>query len=422
MEGQGRECRRPWLALLGVTVSTFACHGAPEAAGAAEPSAFDSSAGSNESANAGAPNATSTSATGGDPSGGALGVAGFGSEDASDTITLLTNTCLAYAETVCVKTRYECAMATPPEDPCPEYTDWCPDLLFAEGSHVTVADALACRELWAATSCDDINRYAHPRCALPGGDLPFGAPCAFSTQCESGSCGAVGQDEEHPDCGICTEPIPYAGEPCESTCTGEAECVEGVCQETFVFNLGAGESCTRAGQCISGYYCYPTEDRSERRCQPVPGLGEPCDRVNVCTRGHHCADGTCTESPGTGSPCALVPPIADSGITWDRYFCSNDAYCEEAETPSPSCNARGRAGEWCQPPPDGVRDAQATCEDGLVCVCDGDDCTTGTCSLRRYPGEGCAGVGEMCAAGSSCQDGVCVAGGLQDWTRRFCGE
>ncbi|HEY3498610.1 MAG TPA: hypothetical protein VGK73_28160 [Polyangiaceae bacterium] len=328
--------------------------------------------------------------------------------------------CVEYTRAVCNRMYNECSGAPIEDEPCEDSTDWCPDRLFVEGSRVTVSDVVACIARWKATSCEDISQGYYPDCELPRGDTALGSSCAFSVQCASGRCGSYGQDEAHPDCGVCVEETLDKGDPCEPSdqCPLDSECTGGICTSTYVSNLPADSLCTRFGQCVDGYRCFDTEDRMEQRCQPIPSEGEACDRLNVCTVGLFCTPNGCVPAASAGEPCSVADPILS--LTTPQYICAPDAVCDQDASPGPTCVARGAPGEPCTPAVD-VTDPRATCLTDLHCICDDDTCATGTCSIRRYAGESCAETGARCVAGSTCVDGTCEDTGLQGWDEKACG-
>ena len=173
---------------------------------------------------------------------------------------------------------------------------------------------------------------------LPNGTLADGAVCEIDSQCASGYC-SIMEDE---DCGICAT-LPGLGEDCSDeylcgegltcnytsftcqekklrceTCAsddecGELVCVRGECASAY---LAEGEDCTdsRSG-CAEGLSC------NEDVCGPISitfsELGAPCNildmgpplSITTCNGLGHCnaeENGTCQARGFENDPCTIL--------------------------------------------------------------------------------------------------------------------
>ncbi|MBN1771989.1 MAG: hypothetical protein JXB32_12040 [Deltaproteobacteria bacterium] len=258
----------------------------------------------------------------------------------------------------------------------------------------------------AAVECSDLGTCAAGEACVAGWCMP---ECVTDADCPAGVCIV----------GICEfTPEPWA-------CVAHADCPAGsVCE---------------AGVCVFGG-CVPVGEVCN-------GVDDDCDGVidedfdlatdpancggcgNVCAAGESCADGVCV----AGVPCVTATDCAPGeicleGVCVGGVACVTDADCDDGLfcTSHESCIAGA-----CVPLPDIVCDdddpaTTDTCdEDTDTCihtpvgpcvpapeVCNGldDDCDgviDEDFDLTTDPGN-CGGCGNVCAAGESCTDGVCV--------------
>jgi hypothetical protein len=277
----------------------------------------------------------------------------------------------------------------------------CPDLLFAPGSRLSLAEVDDCAQAWEDASCDDINRGLFPDCGYTQGAIETGEPCAFSAQCATLACGNFGDDE----CGVCL-PVLKEGDACsgsQGTCPRGTECA-GTCRPTKRSNLPAGSACTAVAQCEAGYVCRSDAD-GVRTCQLLFEIGETCAASWECREGYCDADtGQCTVGAAVGMPCA------EDG--WGHLrSCAQSAICEDRTEPA-LCTARVGATEICWLR-SGVVDYRGNCSGELQCLCSDADCSERRCRFERRAGEACDDAQSACMAGTDCRAGVCEPTGAQ---------
>jgi hypothetical protein len=160
----------------------------------------------------------------------------------------------------------------------------CPSYYFAPDSRRNVDNLEACLPVLQQLPCTEALIGVLPDCLL-GGTRQGGAPCAFGSQCASGSCsGGITA------CGTCAAVL-EAGQAC-----------------------GSGQ-----GICRAGSFCHRTTKVCSATSTIVhAGEGSPCDLAadpvvgcegdlicNVTTSAQ--TAGTCVRPPGDGQPCAIAP-------------------------------------------------------------------------------------------------------------------
>jgi hypothetical protein len=293
-------------------------------------------------------------------------------------------------------------------------------MVFSDGSARSVADVLACALVWETFPCDQVVKDQFPSCAVPG-TRAAGEPCLYGSQCASNQCSLQTSEAAHPNCGTCAS-VGAPGAECDEfhgmSCENGYECgVTGLCVKEPEFGLPRGALCERYGACLGTDVCFPDpEDPSHpTKCQALPALGEPCPTVDVCQPGAFCsAARRCEALPSAGMDCALS--TLGGGIS--SYSCSADAACED--TPDrPICSKRGARGETCHAKAGTLQVDR--CVSGLVCGCLDKDCLYGRCVEKRGEGDSCAEPHTLCTPGTACEDGVCVASGLQGRFSDACG-
>lgn len=328
--------------------------------------------------------------------------------------------CVRYFTAECNRKFYECEGLPAVADPCPDITDACPDMVFSEGSGRSMADVLACADVWRTFPCDQVVREQFPTCAVAG-NRAAGQACLYGSQCASNRCSLRASDADHPDCGICAL-VGAPGAECDEahgmTCENGYECgVTGLCVKEPEFGLPRGALCERWGACLGTDVCFPdpNDPSHPMKCQALPALGDPCPTVNVCQPGAFCTqDRRCEALPTVGMTCASA--ALGEGITPE---CSPDTWC--ARTPDrPLCSKRATRGGACDAQPGKL--VVDRCVSGLVCACLDSGCLAGTCVEKTAEGAACGEPHTVCSLGTSCQGGVCVASGLQGTFRGACGE
>ena len=426
--------RGPYHAAVGATavgVLALSLLGCGSSSGAPAPSkGAGGSAGStpgaggmpSAGAGGGRPSTGGTPGTGGaDGTGGAAGAAGHASATAA---------CRAYFTAVCGRIR---ACNAPSFRPCESPIDLCPDILFDDGSNWSVADVVACTEQWQTADCTALMTDQGPACSQVSGERPSGDPCVFDAQCKSSRCQGGVVPDYHSTCGTCVElaaangacdeqhvcpstqscsqgrcvddPVPAASSCRTITCPGEQWCDQGKC----VPPLAAGEPCTLDARCADGLGCQieiipePDPEPAMGSCEPLPPIGQPClptyQHSGLCAEG-----GTCNSRP-TGD----CVPLVEIGQMCGYTACVPGAYCQVLgySTPPPYyCYALGAEGDPC--PHEGFDLGNATCMDGLNCLCRTPGCTTGACTKQEGLGNACNDTDQLCAPNLACQNGVCI--------------
>lgn len=308
--------------------------------------------------------------------------------------------CVYFFRTQSNRLIFECAGQDPVDEPYPHRLLDCPDVLFAYGSVLTPAQIIECGDIWAEAPCEQLDRYEWPDCGLPPSTLPLGSPCRFSKQCASNLC-SIEAHPDHPACGMCVE-YPKEGEACSNrTCDLGFECMQGTCQRPPETGLVEGEPCFRDDQCAGANTCLTYSEDVSPTCQPRPSAGEPCPAGGgYCNGEAFCNDaGMCQADHQAGEPCT-----SDS-------MCVLGTFCDTSAE-SPACVPRRALGEPCT---SGESWTRGTCAEGGFCVCEKDRCSdnSGICLQLLRVGDACGGDFQRCDTGSRCENGRCVAIGLQ---------
>lgn len=305
--------------------------------------------------------------------------------------------CVYFLRSQCIRQNYECSGLTPVAGPCTEIAQWCPDLMFSDGSVLTVPIVIECGDKWAQASCDQVVRDEFPGCGLHAGTRPVGAPCRYLTQCESRVCSASGPPDS-PDCGACLDTSPL-GEPCDDStriCERGGTCIAGVCEPATPMPGSEGDVCT--GICPYPYYCADRAQDAATTCERRPEIGEPCP-YEGCVREGYCKNGICEPDLEAGEECT------------NGSMCKLGAFCDDSVRPS-VCAPLREPGQVCSSDP---RNTRGNCREDALCTCDTAACTSesGVCKRLRQVGETCGESSDMCYFGSRCDNGTCIATGLQ---------
>lgn len=377
---------------------------------------------------AGSPSGGAANAAGSNGAGGSAGSsAGSGGLSGLNLGNSLTEACMAYALAVCTR-QAQCHGGSSAH--CLSVTLSCPDLTASPGSTRTVEGLQACAKTYQTMPCEQVDADELPACVTPG-TVPLGNACAFSSQCQSLSCGG---DEA---CGFCV-PSAREGEPCSSStglCLGNLACEGGKCTRPGDAPVGGdlkdvGETCASYTECKAGLRCtagmcaeYPTlnESCAESRtcvkdsyceldgliCKAYPTLGQACGVDGFTGEAGYCAGelrcsrtakavGTCGELPAVGQACLLNPETQMP----EALSCAKAARCDATQAP-PRCVALASKGQACGT----TRD----CTTGLSCLCpDGTStCTAHLCGELRFRDQACGAAGEICHPGFSCSAGKC---------------
>ncbi|MEZ4380885.1 MAG: Dickkopf N-terminal cysteine-rich domain-containing protein [Nannocystaceae bacterium] len=184
------------------------------------------------------------------------------------------------------------------------------------------------------------------------GTVDNGGACWFSEQCVSGSC----------DLGDCVE-----------------ACCEGTCIATPP-DVGVGEDCTGAANCVSGSYC----DFNSGLCAAAIGDGGTCGSDYECATDLYCLGGVCKASLPEGASCI-------------EGECG--AFLLGCDVDTDTCQKFRKEGEACNP-------LASLCAFGLRC-----DEVTSKCAPPGGVGTPCGFSGTSCANGTFCdfEVGTCQA-------------
>ncbi|MES1187530.1 MAG: hypothetical protein ABUL60_27170 [Myxococcales bacterium] len=417
----------------------------PEATGGAHQQASGGSgagasgASSASGAASGGANGSGGASRGGAGAGGSsAGVGGFTLGDSK------TEACIAYVLAVCGR-QDECSGSTGGD--CLRVSNACPDLVFSAGATRTVATLQACAQAYQKLPCEQIELGTLPDCVTPG-TVALGAPCVFSSQCASLSCGGGS------GCGTCV-PSSHEGESCANgeLCMGLLVCNGDKCarRSSAPSGLALGQPCSDvAGMyCQSGLRCdaasskcaeYPTLgmpcadthscgggksycDIDTLICKAFPGEGMPCGFDGVTGEAGYCleplscdrpgnAAGVCKKRPSVGQPCLLDPSTSLPALV----ACDAAARCDATQSP-PLCAAKVSQGQHCSAYADCVAGTRCICSSGEA-SCDG---TSTVCGRVQLKGQPCTAVGDVCHPGFTCTAGVCEPRDSQGLFAAACG-
>ncbi|HEX2880968.1 MAG TPA: hypothetical protein VHO25_15660 [Polyangiaceae bacterium] len=364
--------------------------------------------------------ASGDTAAGGALAGGSNGGAGgqttaAGAGGAAPTVSRR-QACLAYAFASCRKYG---ACNGDPEVFCPQPDD-CPDLVFSPGSTRTPEGLIACLPAIEDFDCELWVGGFRPDCITLGLRQP-GEPCLYASQCASLICGEEGAT----GCGQCLAPIAQ-GQSCAdhpTACDNGLECSSTNVCDPFVYEppmpmpdpfvpLPAGSPCVTAADCEMDLACVDPENDGIGLCDEKPGLDAPCYVTPggswYCQGGLYC---------DAAEICRMLPPLGEAcghDATSPTGYCASDTFCNpttdlcEARVPagSPceflvqcsegSCRSPGNAFAACVNDPAFPPEVQTTYTD---CVC----------GLDKREGEACNPAFNPCEAGTSCNDGTCIA-------------
>jgi hypothetical protein len=168
----------------------------------------------------------------------------------------------------------------------------------------------------AASACTDraLSDQVHRLCQVFSGTVPPGGACATSKECTSPATGYASCDTAvcvvHPDDFNSNSVHAKAGEPCSSTCSGDAH--SSACSGTASTSSTASASCWLE----DGLYC-----AADNTCQATPKIGQPCADLNYCEAAGHCESGTCVADTATGACTSTDGCIAT-------------AYCDSSSSPA----------------------------------------------------------------------------------------
>eukprot|EP00754_Rhynchopus_humris_P024812 Rhum_TRINITY_DN14916_c15_g1::Rhum_TRINITY_DN14916_c15_g1_i1::g.128520::m.128520 len=196
---------------------------------------------------------------------------------------------------------------------------------------------------------------------------------------------------------------------------GRLVCSQGVCSDM----LQDAAACTSHSQCVSGLCAADSVAallRSERRCAKQNGYadGSFCADDRYCDVPSFCNGGVCGPRPGIGAVCF------DSKLN-ATYKCLSGAVCPVVTTPG-----RQSFSVLCQAASGGAglgRACGTTQDCGHEYFCDTLR-TSPTCQTLRGIGESCA-ADSTCRVGAACDGGKCkglysLSGGVTTSSSRFC--
>ncbi len=364
----------------------------------AESSSPASGAGANAGGKAGAASAGSAgkagsagSGTGGSSSGGAPAGGSAGTSAGPRATDSLRYACREYLRAACER-REACTGADPAG--CLTTLDSCPDYLFSPGTTRTRESVLSCADAYRAQACDEVIANKPPACATVG-TLPPGSDCLFNSQC-AGDCDGFG------NCGQCIERAPEDGACSVSIACQPWQACDGVtCLDSPNFTQPErlpGAACEYS--CITGYVCARATASAEATCLPNPALAAPCyyeayddgdANHGACALDSYCkADFTCAPLPGQGEACADVEPTRARC----RFDVCVNGVCPVVDNPGATCSTS----------------SAVDCKGETRCRCPtAEACAQGSCVYVREEAESCTGTHDLCAYGTTCTQGVCVA-------------
>jgi hypothetical protein len=281
--------------------------------------------------------------------------------------------------------------------------------------------------------CDTTNGCMMPTgglnpgdpCTAPdaGGFDPAGCPNGFT--CTAGTCQAITR-------GACSE----SGLDCSLDCVGATPGVPGTCQAYKT----RGQACTPGqNECGGGLYC----DASQM-CVPLPATGQSCagydgegasclygfcDQSTTICAAYLQAGDSCQAQPGffgSGDPCGGLWLACDSVSQVCTPTCAEGNSCGLAGQPccagqlcqvgtlcaQGTCAPCGAPGQQCCPvctgsgtcDPNGPASCSggACCDQGRICIAEGQTCGSGTGTCQASSCGGCGGSGETCCPGNWC--------------------
>ncbi|MBJ80089.1 MAG: hypothetical protein CMH60_02105 [Myxococcales bacterium] len=263
------------------------------------------------------------------------------------------------------------------------------------------------------TSCASAAPWTEggARCLKPA---QLGAACSSYRGCGTG----LGCEE-----GICVALL-TDGEACDPYNFG-SECASGYCDEA-TSKCGQpeaapeykseGEECLDATECDPErcMLCKPANIGAISTCQSAGGQGDYCRAHEDCSSDLGCTNFKCT-SLDEGQACG-----PNDGMCKAEYSCIPEILCYEFDGDQESCAAQSiclydETSGYC----DAVQGRCSTlpesgaCKFGYACAASTycDPATT-TCLARAATGASCSADGQSgppCAAGNTCEDGVCKA-------------
>lgn len=263
------------------------------------------------------------------------------------------------------------------------------------------AQAVACRRFETVDDCAlvlDLTDFEYLVNAAIAGRSTYHLESAATCLAHYGDAFCrVEPGREDPCAGLFTGTL-AEGATCRVTaeCAGELECVidfstcmSGCCQGSCVSfpRVELGGSCAEAGsKCAAGSFC--STATSVPTCVPQLGAGSTCTAAGQCSPELLCQLGS---SSGSGT-CRVLPEPGEMCDPTDGLCVDNDTYCDPV---SSTCATR--------------KSPDASCAAGLRSECNGYSvCVDGRCQPIPAPGETCTeALG--CLHGEGCIVGHCYA-------------
>jgi hypothetical protein len=360
-----------------------------------------------------------------------------------------TQACTRYTRAVCER-KNECNQTS---DDCGKAVAGCPDSLFSPGSTREAPSAYQCAFAMRQRSCTDVYMSTNPACVTVG-TKKAGESCIAAAQCESLAC--TGSTTS---CGVClprvakgqdcterTKVVCERGLTCDSTSNTCVDLPPKSFDGTASSGLEIGKSCDARALCATGGYCMYPSGGGSGICTAVLAEGDACTIAASCIEDCYCAQetGKCRKIPGVNARCG------NDIETGDPLYCAGDTYCNESSylcAPLPvagePCAATRRGGlnnpilcaasatcDTAATPPVCVALAgpaescteDATCEQGLRCLCSDSACAEKVCAVLRDVGETCGLSGEICNSVTTCTEGTCKANPSQNLFADLCGN
>jgi hypothetical protein len=213
----------------------------------------------------------------------------------------------------------------------------CLAVLSASGTGFTPAAMRACTNSMTSQGC--LSYVPAPGCSLRG-NLPDGANCWTSSQCQGGDCLIPPGNA----CGTCRQPAVQGGD-----CYSYLDCANApqkYCRITSVTKPGTcTPGVTLGNQCadVTGLYCQPDLWCNKGVCTnaPKPQRDEACDPID-----QQCDDVMGLVCDTTTRKCAALT-VGDPGQPCPSHVCAAGGYCKDQNLPTSMCVASSTEGQAC---------------------------------------------------------------------------
>ncbi|MFO0669942.1 MAG: Dickkopf N-terminal cysteine-rich domain-containing protein [Polyangiaceae bacterium] len=237
---------------------------------------------------------------------------------------------------------------------------------------------------------------------LPKNNLPLGAACTSSNECQYGAARCIGS--------VCV-----AAKVNGATCGSAEECASNICNQGHC-GYAAGQGCSYATDCYVGLNC------ANHTCVTPKADGQACIYREDCIGGA-CVANVCATAKTSGQTCSTTPQ------------CVPDLFCDVAG--GSKCATRKANGQACAVD-DGCSSGHCDTASGLCGLPSGSTCASdfqcqgycnGTvCAAKQGPGASCA-LDKVCLGycvdthcvtikpyGATCNGNAECAGGICEYT------